>query len=1089
MSFDTRYRALNQRQQQAVDTTEGPVMVVAGPGTGKTELLSMRAANILRTTDTLPQNILCLTFTESGATAMRARLADIIGRDAYKVPVQTFHSFGSDVIANNYQYFYRGAEFQPADEIKQLELLQTIFDGLDHTNPLAGKMNGEYVYLNDTLRAISELKRSGLTDEELRAIIDDNEAFLDAFEPEVQDIFSARIAKTMLPILEQISIKAAEYPSSGQLPRGLTSLSTTFSLALAHAIDEAGEQDSTKPLTKWKTSWLAKDEANRPIFKSRARHAKLRAVAQLYADYIGALEAAGLYDFDDMILQVIHAVETQPELKYNLQEQHQYIMVDEFQDTNLAQLRLLLNLVDNPATEGQPNLLVVGDDDQAIYSFQGAEVGNILQLRWQFPSIKTITLQDNYRSAPVILDHARDVITQSGDRLEQFDESLDKTLHPHVNAKNSHVTLTQHDDTLGQLAHIADNIAKDIKTGTPPDSIAVLARKHRELVALLPYLDAKGIRANYQRQNNILELEPIIQLELLTSIIVCLEQNHLDQVDAQLPELLSHPAWGITTDELWQLSLKAYQERRLWSDIMANTPAFQPLWNWLQATVRLSRTTPLEPMIDRLLGSEVTDEAFRSPLFDYFFADQSRQQHPVEYLTFLEALRALRDELRAYDTTGEVKLEDLLEFIELHRQFDRPITSTHQASQHQPDAIHLLTAHGAKGLEFDDVYVIGLDDKTWGRAARSRSAKISYPENLPLTPQTGSVNEQLRLLYVAMTRAKHRLSLHFSQRGASGKDQLLSEFLLSETLPVTPHAADSPHAAVDAAKLDWNAAPTLTTDLKELLAPILERYRLSSTHINTFIDLERGGPAHFLLQNLLHFPSAPSPTARYGTAIHETLQLAQNHLLAHGSAKPLEDSLHDFEAALQHGRLSDKDKNFYSKKGVDSLRAFLDSPFNPLTPSGKAELDFGAQGIEFDGVRLTGKLDLSIIDPETKTIRVIDYKTGKPSRSWTGKTDYEKIKLHKYRQQLMFYRLLLEHSPRFSGYSYQGELQFVEPAANGEIVPPLVAEFSEEDYSIFKQLVKNIWHHIINLDLPAIDDRHATYQGILQFEQDIIDKK
>lgn len=1089
MSFETRYQSLNERQRRAVDTTDGPVMVIAGPGTGKTELLSMRAANILRSTDTLPQNILCLTFTESGATAMRRRMADIIGRDAYKVPIHTFHSFGSDIIANNHQYFYRGADFQPADEIRQLEILQAIFDRFDYTNPLASKMNGEYTYLGDTLRAISELKRSGLTDDELRAIIEENETFLDAFEPDIQDIFHARVAKTFIPKLEQLSLKAAEY-QSGKLPRGFTPLATTFSLSLAHAIDEARQLDSTKPLTKWKSTWLTKDIHNQPVFKSRARHARLEAIATVYAEYLQALETAGLYDFDDMILQVIHAIETQPDLKYNLQEQYQYIMVDEFQDTNLAQLRLLLNLVDNPVVEGEPNLLVVGDDDQAIYSFQGAEVGNILQLRWQFPSTTTITLKDNYRSAPVILEHAREIISQNTNRLEHFDENIDKTLRPHVSEKGSSVILIRHTDTQSQLSAIARQVADSIKTGASPDSIAILARKHRELIALLPHLDANGVRANYQRKNNILELEPIIQLELIARLVIQLSRGRLDQVDALLPELLAHPAWGIATDDLWKLSLKAYHERRPWIDVMATTSVFLPLWNWLQESARVAHQLPLEVMVDHLFGSNSTPDTsgFHSPLLSYFFADEKQTANPDEYLTFLTALRTLRDALRVFDTTGQGKIDQLLEFIDLHRRFDRPIISSNNASQHQPDAIQLMTAHGAKGLEFEHVYIIGLDEKTWGQAARVRSAKISYPENLPLTPQTGSVDEQLRLLYVAMTRARHHLSLHYGATNENGKDQLLSEFLLSETLSPQPAPTESSDVLIHNAKVAWSAPPALTNDLKRLLAPKLEQYRLSSTHVNSFIDLSRGGPAQFLLQNFLHFPSAPSPNAAYGTAVHITLQIAQNHLLAYGSLKPLEDSLNDFETALERSRLPATELEFYSKKGVDSLRLFFDSPFATLSLSGKAELDFTAQHLEYEGVRLTGKLDLALINKDERTIRVIDYKTGKPSSSWTGKTDYEKIKLHKYRQQLMFYLLLIEQSPHYSGYSYSGELQFVEPGQNGEILPPLEANFSDDDYIRFKKLVHAIWKSIIQLDFPDSSNYPETYRGILDFEDAIIDK-
>jgi DNA helicase-2/ATP-dependent DNA helicase PcrA len=120
MSFESRYQGLNSAQKKAVDTIDGPVMVIAGPGTGKTELLSMRTANILRLTDTSPSAILCITYTDSGAAAIRDRLIDIIGQEAYKVPIHTFHSFGLEVINQNPEYFYNGAEYRDIDELNNL---------------------------------------------------------------------------------------------------------------------------------------------------------------------------------------------------------------------------------------------------------------------------------------------------------------------------------------------------------------------------------------------------------------------------------------------------------------------------------------------------------------------------------------------------------------------------------------------------------------------------------------------------------------------------------------------------------------------------------------------------------------------------------------------------------------------------------------------------------------------------------------------------------------------------------------------------------------------------------------------------------
>jgi DNA helicase-2/ATP-dependent DNA helicase PcrA len=175
MDFSHRYKLLNIAQREAVDSLDGPLMVIAGPGTGKTELLSMRTANILDKTDTLPENVLCLTFTQSGASSMRDRLTSIIGKDAYKVAIHTFHSFGSEVINQNGQYFYQGANFRPADELSTYEILRGIFDQLDYRNVIAGKINDDYTYLYDASTVISELKKSGLTSDVLLVILEAND--------------------------------------------------------------------------------------------------------------------------------------------------------------------------------------------------------------------------------------------------------------------------------------------------------------------------------------------------------------------------------------------------------------------------------------------------------------------------------------------------------------------------------------------------------------------------------------------------------------------------------------------------------------------------------------------------------------------------------------------------------------------------------------------------------------------------------------------------------------------------------------------------------------------------------------------------
>lgn len=1087
--FSKRYNNLNDEQKTAVDTIDGPLIVVAGPGTGKTELLSMRTANILRKTDTLPENILCLTFTDSGAVAMRSRLSEIIGPDAYRVAIQTFHSFGTEITNQYNSYFFRGAQFRPADELSSYEILKSIFDELDHANPLTSKMAGEYTYLRDAMTAISELKQAGLPSEELRTVVTANETALDSIEPELQAIFSQKININMLKALSPIAEKIATF-SIQTLPPAILPLNNNLSLSLAHALSEAIETGKTTPITAWRNRWMEKNIQGDFIFKDRKRHAKLLSLAHVYDCYVAKMEQAKLYDYDDMILNAIQAMETYPDLRFNLQEKYQYIMVDEFQDTNLAQMRILFNLT-NTTLGDSPNIMVVGDDDQAIYSFQGADVGNIHRFRQEYPTYKTVSLIHNYRSCQAILDHAREVIIQADGRLENSME-ISKKLIAHATAAPT-VNINHLETHSDEYAWVADAIAGDIASGTKPESIAVLARRHQELIELLPYLASKKISVNYERRDNVLDLECITTLELLANIVIDIAAGQHSRANSRLPELLAHPMYKYSAESIWRLSLTAHRNNHSWLEAMMGSTEFKPLADWLVESARDIVHKPLEEAIDRLIGipAEKNDQnpVFISPYYNHYFGDNTRETNPEAYLTTLEALRTIRTKLREYRPDSTLHLNNFIEFIQTYRQLGATIASVRNRSTELDGAINLMTAHKSKGLEFDTVYVINSIDSVWGERVRSRSRLISYPENLPIMPNADTYDERLRLYYVAMTRAKRQLHLTFSSVNDAGKDTLIAGFLtgttISQTTPESHHSLDTLTAQ---AELSWHERLTdqPTASMKQLLTPVLERYKLSSTHLNNFIDITHGGPATFLTNNLLRFPQAKSPHAGYGTAIHATLQRAHNYLVAHGERRPVKDVLDDFTNILREQRLDDTDFALFSKRGVDNLTRFLETQYDTFSANQKTELSFANQGVIIDGATLTGSLDLvEIVDNH---ITVTDYKTGKPSYSWKGKTDAEKIKLHKYRQQLMFYQLLCNHSRDYAKYQFKrGILQFVEPDNNGEL-HALEEQFSQDDLVRFTKLINAVWHCITTLELPDVKEFEQNYRGVLAFEDYLIDK-
>ena len=1085
MEFDRRYKQLNKLQKEAVDHIDGPLMVIAGPGTGKTELLSIRVANILKKTDTLPENILCLTFTDSGATAMRERLVGIIGKDAYKVSIHTFHSFGSEIINKFREYFYNNAVFAPADDVAQYEILQSIFKELYHSNPLSVTMNGEFTYLKEAKVAISELKRyGGMTSDELLAIIQQDEICLDAFD------------KTLLPIISQTSSVKLFGPLNEILPElknfadSLTPLYNIQPLAkvlvssLMQALQEAEEINKSQPLTAWKNIWIGTNEQKQKVFKDRLRLTKLKALSFVYYEYLRRMEAAGLYDYDDMILQVIHAIEVHDDLKATLQEQCLYIMVDEFQDTNNAQMRILQNLTDNEANHGQPNIMTVGDDDQAIYSFQGAEVSNMLRFRDKYEGIKTVVLTDNYRSGETILSASREVILQGVERLERQIPELIKALAAN-RSDSGKLNFVEHVSAKAERAWVATEIEKLVQQSgdNDPPSVAVLARNHEELVRLLPHLQEKGLPVRYEKQDNALDQPAIKQLEVLARTVVALAKGRHQEANELLPELLAHPAWKVGPKDIWKLSLNAYNSRQDWMTTMSTTPTFVPIHELLTGFVVASQHQPLETMLDIFIGRNDDNP---SPLFEYFFNSELVEKNPDAYLDHLSALSAVRNKLHDHKSTEVPNLEDFVEFIDTYRRLNVTITTPRKTRGSDTFAVNLLTAHKAKGLEFDHVYVIHSTDNKWGQSARGKSRSLSYPQNLSLAPAGDSADERLRLFYVAMTRARSNLTISYPASDDKERPMLPADFLADVSFTAQPAPKIDLLDEIKLTEVDWRSHYTETPrSLLSVLQPRLENYKLSATAFTSFLDVTKGGPRAFLLDNLLKFPRSSSPAIAYGNAVHYALQQAHLHVIAKGEPKPLEDTLHDFEEALKKERLSSENFEQLLQKGSDHLPTFISQ--TPMTENQRPELSFNHQNVVFDQARLSGKIDVATFNEEDKSVTLTDYKTGRPPLSAKGSSDYEKVKLHNYHRQLLFYKLLIQGSRDYSKYTVtKGSVAFVEPNKSG-IINVIDEPLDDESTDRQIKLIKAVWRRIMELDLPDTSSYPQNLKGIEAFEQDLID--
>jgi DNA helicase-2/ATP-dependent DNA helicase PcrA len=1116
MGYTEALSTLNDAQKKAVLTTEGPVLVIAGPGTGKTQLLTTRIAHILSTTDTLPQNILCMTFTESGAANMRERLTRFIGQDAYSVNIGTYHAFGGDLIRRFPEAFAETRLQEPVDELAKRQILRAIVDSLRYDNPLKQVRH----HLGDLIGTISEVKRALLDAASLRAIAHENHAFIIQATAAVQEVFAdvpkmPGTAAKAIPLFEQLVLALQPLVPTTPTHTQFGSLGAMALTELAAALQAASDTNKSTPLTKWKGTWLAKDDDNRFIFSGSLENRRIEALAQVFEQYQNALAEHGWYDFDDMILRAIEALEQHNDLRYTLQEQYLYILLDEFQDTNAAQLKLIQLLSDNPVSEGRPNVLAVGDDDQAIYAFQGAQYSNMLDFYTMYRDVTVVNLTQNYRSTADILSTARNISVQIEARLETHFADMSKELQA-ANSKlpaKADMERREFRSDVAQYDWIAEQIHTLIQSGVSPSEIAVLAPKHRQLEPLVPYLADREVPMRYEKRENILEAAPIRQLLAMSRLALALSQNDHAQADALWPEVLSFDFWDIPTSKLWQLSWEVTDaprdEHSNWSKaLLASDQLYftQPALLMLALAGKVVTET-CEQMLDYLIGTETvtTHEdnegaTVRSPFRAFYTGEVVQRTNPELFYDTISHLTVLRARLRDYAASQPqaLTLADLLAFVRMYEEAEERMLNTSPYNQ-QADAVQLMTVFKAKGLEFDHVFLPSCQDEVWGSSSRGNSNKLTLPPNLaPIRHAGATDDERLRILFVAITRAKRGLHLCSFARTYTGKGTKHLKYLNEEqqddgsfkSLVLPPNAADvqvSDHSAPTLASLELNwrhrhiAGAANQTQLRGLLEDRIQHYQLSPTHLTRFIDLEYGGPEAFLFDALLRFPQAPSINSQFGNVMHSTLEWIQHRTDELGQAPAAAQAIAHLNLELQKCKLLPAQMELERQRGEKALTVYLQRRAHTFKPGDKAEHNFRNEGVFIGEAHMAGKVDKMEIDTEHKTITVIDYKTGRGFSRWTSDA-----KLHKYQLQLYCYKLLIEGSHSFRGYTVNaGRLEFVEPDQEGRI-HSLELAFKDDEILRVRGLLQAMWQRVCALDFPDVSGYDATLQGIKAFEADLL---
>ncbi len=1037
MDFTEQYQKLNPEQKVAVDTIEGPVIVIAGAGTGKTQILALRIANILEKTQVDPQNILCLTFTESGVIAMRKRLLQIIGPTAYHVKICTFHSFCNEIIKNYPEKFQFRRDFEQIDDLEKIKLFQSIIDTLGLESPLR-PVNDPYFYQAEIENKIKTLKQENITPDDLHDFLNQIQAFLKIIIPDLKPFLDSkgRPEESNLEAAAQQINQITNIPEKTQIYLNFCrELYTQYQGSLTGDKRNDGTQRTKYRNTLRK--FLTDLEKNL---------AKQQELAKIYTQYQEKLAQNSRYDYEDMIVKVTHQFSQDPDFLRDHQEQFQYILVDEYQDTNSAQnltVKMLGEFFENP------NIFAVGDDDQSIYRFQGASIENIINFYRDYKeNISTITLTRNYRSQQTILDAASELIKHNQNRIASHLKNIDKTLQSQTDASKTALDLNIFHSEDSENYWLANKIKDLISQGVSPSEIAILYRNHyhaTELISLFKKLEIPHI---VRAGKNILQDLKILQLLQLFKTIE--NPNNSEQ----LTQTLFLDFLNINKDDILKIA-HHYSFHRL-------EKQGYTMLQLMRLPDKLSEARVNEPEKLQALANLITElkeKSLNSTLTEFF-------EHTLKKSGYIEHLLAQDDKLQNLNRLNtlfknikestrknhNLTITDYLENLRLHAENNIPLIEDELDSE--PEAVQLMTAHKSKGLEFEHVFIIKTTQRNWCNT-RSKD-KIQLPKALvkaQIEDEKLEIEEdERRLFYVALTRAKHEAHLTYSRFNTSGKEEMPVIFLTeipSELTTITEHQNE------ESAQIE-QLETLLFTEQKEdyqfqeqaFIKGLAENHVLSPTSLNNYLTC----PRKFFYQNLIRVPQAKNVHSAMGTAVHAALDQYFRKYRKTQIRPPKDLLLLSYQSALQKELLTDKDYEERLQIGQKILADYFDEHSDHFQPDTITEYNFSSHGANLEGIPLTGKIDKIVA--KGQNITVTDFKTGNPDRGLTKSKHGEN-----YWRQIIFYKILTDLSPKFTK-------EFKQPVTSGTI------EFVE------KSKTKNTY---INKEIPLSSDDIIEVKDSIRF--------
>ena len=991
----------NEKQMECIKTINGSVMVLAGPGTGKTFTIIQRIKYMLNE-EIEPASILCLTYSEAAANEMKARLVKEIGTIASAVTVNTYHAFCNEIIRQYPNEFELLEGVNLADEITKRTFMAEV---LDETNPKAyrTKWGDTYYYIPELLSVVDEIKSSHITKETYFEILNTH--------PQWQGK------------LDELKAEYIEREQKGKLVK-------TFLNSL-----ETHKKKMDKAIEAW----------------------------NIFETYDMKLKKNNYIDFNDMINLVLQAFDENEELLNKVSSQFKYFLVDEYQDTNYSQNKIVFDLARGSKSN---NIFVVGDDDQIIYEFQGAKTDTLEKFLTLYPETKVICLNENNRSTQNILDLSYKVISQDKSRLEFNPNFANYQISKVLTAKNQSIIplnkkiqIHGFADLKQEYNYIISDIENLIKSDNCPlnkegekdlSKIAILTRENLELSNFAKLLEAKNIQYQVKSNKSIFDIRSSI---VLYFYMKALENNEL-YADKLYALLLSKPFEFALSDYNFLLE----QNRLNHKDLITNIRLSLNTRSW-ENKEKVNKFIETFDFLKKIKTSEniknlIIEIVNRTGILEYFVNCEINRTENIY------AIKKIIDEAGAFISKNQsASLFDFLKYIDSAFASNIPILIDKE--EYTQNAIQLVTLHGSKGREFEYVYIPNLIAKKWEGKRISKNMSLPIEKETDIDIEQAKKSEQLRLLFVGITRAKHSLKLSFSNSIDANPQELtsyLSEIIKDENLVETfNHELSRDEFASEVALSLTKCEFDYKTAFESELNARISQFILSPSALNTYLKC----PRNFLYSEILKIPvyEEDSYSANYGSAIHKTLELAVNYAKETGSYPAKDEFIKSFKTCLSLQKFESSQKRTeFEERGIKSLdrlyKFFVEIPYKRILAT-----EFYLNHIPFENNFIKGFVD-RIEQNSDGTFELYDYKTGsaKPKTQIADGKDYEH-----YLNQLRFYKFAFEIINPNAKVSRTGIIFVEEPDKSYYI------NLTDEDNQIIKDKIKFAYENIKNLNFDPVE--------------------